>query len=169
LAAPSAALSRLAARRRPEEGALVLDAGDPFAYARFTDRLGQMSEVLLVDSYLRPTRLLELHTSGAITRVLVGRGPNEADRSSISLALSGVPQIQEVRVSDRVLDRFLIPAAGDVWHPGASVDGIGRKISVMARLSGDADAVSVRRMRSCGISGPAKREVEPQEESADEA
>ena len=123
-----------------EETALVLDPEDPFAYARFTERLGQMTDVLLVDPYFRLQQLLELHQTHSIRRLLIGARLEPGDRTSISLALAALPRIDEVRLSADIHDRFLIPQAGDVLHLGASVNGIGRKISVLVPLRGSAAA-----------------------------
>jgi hypothetical protein len=110
-----------------EDQALMLDSEDPFAYAQFAQRLGQMEDVLLVDPYFRPPQLIELASGGSVRRILIGMNLRDAELLPLSLALRGLPSVKEIRRTGEVHDRFLIPPSGDLWHLGASVNASGRR------------------------------------------
>jgi hypothetical protein len=75
-----------------EDQALMLDSEDPFAYAQFAQRLGQMEDVLLVDPYFRPPQLIELASGGSVRRILIGMNLRDAELLPLSLALRGLPR-----------------------------------------------------------------------------
>lgn len=116
---------------------VIIDPDNPFAYATVWSALAAQGPGLLVDPYLRLEQLADLHAFGAATRLLISptafAGPN--GRAVYERALTAFDGKLSVRLSRDLHDRYYLTDNGPVLMLGVSLNGIGRKISVLTTLS----------------------------------
>jgi hypothetical protein len=112
---------------------IVLDPEDPLSYAKLIGRIADVGDALLVDPFFGLDQLLVILQSTSVTRVLVGP---KTKTGTLAAALTSMtlPRNFTIRVSGEVHDRFIIPSAGAVDALGTSLNGVGRKFTVMATL-----------------------------------
>jgi hypothetical protein len=112
--------------------ALVLRQDDDFAIAMVMARIAEAGEAALVDPY----------------RILTGPSNEKSRLGAISSALAvlnpATIRIPAVRVTDVFHDRYLIPTKGPVWMLGTSLNGIGRKTSMMVQVSDEPAGQAIR-------------------------
>lgn len=116
---------------------IVLDPADPFAYAQALGLMSSVKNALLVEPYFRLDQLMDVAPFDNITRVLLGSRlkPREYDVLATGLAALPSGRKLEIRKVRDLHDRYLIPAeAGHVLMLGASLGGIGKKVSTMTTL-----------------------------------
>jgi hypothetical protein len=114
---------------------IVLDPTDPLSYAKVIGRIAEMGSALLVDPYFGLDQLLVVLQGTSVTRVLVGPKTNIGALATATASLV-LPREFIIRVSPQVHDRFVIPPAGGVDALGTSLNGVGRKFTVMTSLQG---------------------------------
>lgn len=118
---------------------LVLTPDDPFALARVMGRLADAGPAMLVDPYFGLDQLGPVAARTRITRVLVGDRAKAKERAELETAVPTLPVDRpfEVRVAPQKLhDRYLISDRGPgVQIIGTSLNGVGRVLTAMARLS----------------------------------
>ncbi len=117
---------------------VTLSPEDPIAYARAIERIASHDKALLVDPYFRLDDLLPVAMNTGVTRLLTSERGNDG-RKRVGAIGVGVQRLSlehpfEVRVTDSIHDRFVIPATGPVDSLGISIGGIGRRLSVMVRI-----------------------------------
>jgi hypothetical protein len=112
---------------------IVLDPKDPMSYAKLIGRIADVGDALLVDPFFGLDQLLVILQSTSVTRVLVGP---KTKTGTLAAALSSMalPREFAIRVSGEVHDRFIIPSSGPVDALGTSLNGVGKKFTVMATL-----------------------------------
>lgn len=116
---------------------VILGREDPLAYPILVGQLASAGSGLLVDPYLEVTHLHRIVVSTQLTRVLVSgharrRGEVEAMRAYLDSP--SVARRLEVRSSTELHDRVLLADQGDVMTLGTSLNGVGRKTTVLAPL-----------------------------------
>jgi hypothetical protein len=90
---------------------------------------------LLVEPYFRLQQLMDVAPFDNIVRVLVGSKLSQRDYELIATGLASLERTIEVRKAADLHDRYLIPAVeGSVMMLGASLGGIGKKVSTMTTL-----------------------------------
>lgn len=116
---------------------VVIDPENAFAYTTVWNALNDQGPGLLVDPYLRFEQLEDLHAYGAATRLLTSPKafPHSANKALYARALAAFDGNLEVRYSGDLHDRYYIADNGAVLMLGISLNGIGRKISVLTTLS----------------------------------
>jgi hypothetical protein len=125
---------------------IVLEAGDPFAYAQALGALSVAKNALLVEPYFRLEQLMDVAEFDNIERVLVGPGLNKRDLELLATGLSAVLESRqlEIRVARALHDRYLIPAVeGSVLMLGMSLGGIGKKVSTITTI-GEVSSTALR-------------------------
>lgn len=112
---------------------IVLDPKDPLSYAKLIGRIADVGDALLVDPFFGLDQLLIILQSTSVTRVLVGP---KTKTGTLAAALNSLtlPREFAIRVSGEVHDRFIIPKAGPVDALGTSLNGVGKKFTVMTTL-----------------------------------
>lgn len=125
---------------------IVLDPKNPFAYAQALGGLMHAKDALLVEPYFRLDQLMDIAELDNITRVLVGSRLKPREYEVLATGLAALPANRrlEVRKAPELHDRYLIPADdGGVLMLGASLGGIGKKVSTMTTL-GDVASRALR-------------------------
>lgn len=97
----------------------VLPADDPIAYAKVINAIAGRGKGMLVDPYFRLDDLPYVQHYTEIERLMVGP---RADVKGLAVAAETVQLGRpfEIRVSDEIHDRFVIPDSGPVDHLGQS-------------------------------------------------
>ena len=113
---------------------MYLGADDPLSYPLLVGTLAVAEAGLLVDPYLKVEQVAALHQHTRIDRLLIGIGKrHRRDHAAISTYLQGrtddVPV--EVRMSDQLHDRVFIEPGGSLSMLGTSINGVGRKATVL--------------------------------------
>jgi hypothetical protein len=117
---------------------VTLSPDDPVAYARVIERIAKHRNAMLVDAYFRLDDLLTLVQYTSVARILTSTRGKDGPSRVAGLA-TGVTQLKldrpfEIRTTDDIHDRFVIPRTGDVDSLGTSLTGVGKRLSVMVRL-----------------------------------
>lgn len=123
---------------------LVLEAGDSFAYAEVTVRLSNVGQATLVDPWLRVEQLLHVAQFTEVIRILVGQGVNQ-NQLKAAVGSLNLPRPFEVRVSPEVHDRYFVPKVGTVDVLGTSLNGVGKRPTILTPLD-VAGSNAVRRL-----------------------
>lgn len=111
---------------------MFLGADDPLSYPLLVGALATAESGLLVDPYLKVEHVVALHQHTRISRLLVGSGKQHRnDNAAISTYLEARDNQFEVRKSDQLHDRLLIEPDGKVSMLGTSMNGVGRKATVL--------------------------------------
>lgn len=113
---------------------LYLSSDDPLAYPLLVGALSEADSGLLVDPWLKAEHVVTLHEHTTINRLLVGRGDrHRSANAAISLYLDSTEKGEEVevRMSDELHDRLLITQDGAVSMLGTSLNGVGRKTTIL--------------------------------------
>jgi hypothetical protein len=120
---------------QPKE--ILLAAADEWVLRDIIRTVRNSGECLIVDPYCREPQLNELVRYTPVTRVLVG--PVVAGEGfDLTLGRVRPPRTLEVRVSDAIHDRHVIPDSGPVLAFGMSLNGIGgKKPTIVVTLSAD--------------------------------
>jgi hypothetical protein len=116
---------------------IVLRADNPFAYAQALEALSRHGDdCMLVEPYFRLEQLMDIAELDNITRVLTGPRGKRQEREVLAVGLAGLPEHREleVRVATSLHDRYLIPKNGAALMLGASLGGIGKKVSTLTTL-----------------------------------
>jgi hypothetical protein len=120
---------------QPKE--ILLAADDEWALRDIIRTVRNSGECLIVDPYCREPQLNELVRYTPVTRVLVGQAV-AGEGFDLTLGRVRPPRTLEVRVSDAIHDRHVIPDSGPVLAFGMSLNGIGgRKPTIVVTLSAD--------------------------------
>ena len=151
---------------------VLLGRDDPLAYPTLVGQLVQAGPGLLVDPYLELSHLHRIVMSTQLTRVLVsghGRRQREVEPMRTYLESPSLSRHVEVRASTALHDRVLLSDSGDVVTLGTSLNGVGRKTTVLAPIPSPARD-SLRReyedlWREAEIVGPARAANEDSTES----
>lgn len=119
-----------------QERMVILGSDDPLAYPTLIGRLSEMGPALLIDPYLKLDQLHHIVSHTGIDRVLVtGAAGHQKHRTAMSTYLQSVSaRAVEVRASTDLHDRLVIPTDGITLMLGASLDGVGRKTTVLSQL-----------------------------------
>lgn len=116
---------------------VVLSPENPFAYVQALNALASVEDALLVEPYFRLQQLIDIAELDNITRVLLS---NRVGQREIGLLASGIATLDkdraiEIRTATDLHDRYLIPSEeGMAMMLGASLGGIGRKVSTLTTL-----------------------------------
>lgn len=116
---------------------VVLSPDNPFAYAQALGGLSYAKEALLVEPYLRLDQLIDIAGLDNIVRVLVGGNLKSKEYELLATGLASLPEGRslEIRKAQSLHDRYLISKGeGQVLMLGASLGGIGKKVSTMTTL-----------------------------------
>lgn len=125
---------------------VVLNPDNPFAYAQALGGLSSVKQALLVEPYFRLDQLMDIAEFDNIVRVMVGSNLKTRDYDLLATGLSALPDGRsiEIRKATNLHDRYLIPAIdGNVVMLGASLGGIGKRVSTMTTL-GSVASVALR-------------------------
>jgi len=118
-------------------GVVVLGGEDPLAYPTLVGQLAAAGPGLLVDAYLKLPDLHTLVVSTQLTRLLVsGRQKNRSEIAALQTYIDN-PSLSrqiEIRASTQLHDRVLVADDGDVLTLGASLNGVGRKTTVLSPM-----------------------------------
>lgn len=116
---------------------VVLGGEDPLAYPTLVGLLAAAGPGLLVDAYLKLHDLHTLVVSTQLTRLLVsGRHQNSSEVAALQTYVDN-PSLSrrvEIRASTQLHDRVLVADDGDVLTLGASLNGVGRKTTVLSPM-----------------------------------
>jgi len=127
---------------------VALSPDDPVAYARVIERIARRGQGLLVDPFFRLDHLLHIVQHTSVSRLLTSRKgrDGEARASALAVALSrlNLERPFQVRVSEKIHDRFVIPRSGPVDMLGTSLSGVGKALSVLVEI-GEPAAGEIRR------------------------
>lgn len=116
---------------------VVLSPDNPFAYAQALGGLSSVKESLLVEPYFRLQQLIDIAEFDNIVRVMVGSKLKPHDYELLAFGLASLPAGRsiELRKATDLHDRYLIPAKdGHAVMLGASLGGLGKKVSTMTTL-----------------------------------
>ncbi len=116
---------------------VVFEPEDPLAYPLLVGQLANAGKGLLVDPYLKVGDLHRIAVSTQLTRLLVTGGPqNKRELAAIQTFLDS-PRLDrrvEVRSSKDLHDRVLVAEDGSVLTLGTSLNGVGRKLTVLSPI-----------------------------------
>ncbi|ULP48049.1 hypothetical protein [Mycolicibacter virginiensis] len=123
----------------------MLGGDDPLAWGSLVGAIAEVGECVVVDPYLKLEHLLVLAQFTSTTRVIMRRPAKENDLVPWRVCLASPDLNIEMRVADPKLlhDRYIVGDT-DVYTLGCSLNGVGRKPTTLAPLSGEvADQVRV--------------------------
>lgn len=125
---------------------VVINPQDKFAYAKVLAQFADAHDAMIVDPYFRFEQLLDIYDLPAIKRVLLrSSATKETDRAMIAKGLASIDRDLEIRRTDSLHDRYLIPSSGPVWMLGTSLNGVTKNISVLTPI-GEEAAREIRRL-----------------------
>lgn len=115
---------------------VVLGRDDPLGYPTLVGILAGAGAGLLVDPYLKLGDLHTIVVNTQLSRLLVlGKSNNLGEIASMQTYLQGsLPRQIEVRSSKELHDRILVAEDGGVFTVGASLNGIGRNMTVVSPM-----------------------------------
>lgn len=125
---------------------IVLAPTDPLAYARVIGAIAEAgAAAALVDPYFSIDVLLDVVQRTGVERVLTGPRP-EARLAALGTAVTAYQFNApfEVRITDEIHDRLVIPVSGPVRFIGTSLGGVGRRLAVSGQMSDDAVSAALR-------------------------
>jgi hypothetical protein len=122
-------------RQAASEGVLAVELrpGDPLAGAEVFMSIKNVGPCLIVDPYCREQQLLDLLRHTEASRLLRSKSAS----GDLTMLVQMAPRPFEVRETDFVHDRYVIPDAGPVLMLGVSLNGLGGKPSVLVTLPED--------------------------------
>ena len=120
---------------------LVLDPADELSYARLIGAIAEAGECLLVDGFFELGNFLDVVQRTRVTRVLVRPVGKSGRLEALQQAVEGYrfDRPFEIRSSDDIHDRFIVPEQGPMRLIGTSLNGVGRRLAVTARVSDQTD------------------------------
>jgi hypothetical protein len=166
------ALHRALEQESISEGTVVevlLEQDDPTSLARALDRIARKGPAMLVEPYFRLDQLLPVIQITEVTRVLCGSRTKAQEREALRLAVEGLRVVRpfEVRVSDDLHDRYVVPDAGPVMFIGSSLNGLGVHPTVLGELADTSDSVRSLYEDAWKVAQPlARAEPEPGDHSS---
>lgn len=114
---------------------VIIDPKKPFAYAQLMARISTLKTCLIVDPYLDKDELITLGRFTNVTRILTGDKDLKDKRHIFGVILNEAPHLQVRTVSQGVLhDRFAIPAHGEAYMLGSSLNSIAKRFGVVTTL-----------------------------------
>lgn len=115
----------------------MLGGDDPLAWGSLVGTIAEVGECVIVDPYLKLDHLLVLAQFTSTTRVIMRRPARESDLVPWRVCLASPDLNVEMRVADPKLlhDRYIVGET-DVYTLGCSLNGVGRKPTTLAPLSG---------------------------------
>lgn len=114
-----------------------LGADNPLSYPLLMRALATVESGLLIDPYLRVEQVDHLIQHTRIDRLLLESGSkHHPDRAAIATYLNGRRDSAkvEVRMSNQLHDRLLIEPGGKVSMLGTSMNGVGRKATILMTI-----------------------------------
>lgn len=128
-----------------DEIPLVVTPDDPLAYPKVIAQIATLENVMVVDPYVEASDLLLLAGEARVQRVLVSRKTGKKRLAALQavhsrLAAEAAP---EIRIAETLHDRFVV-GDGRLLTIGSSLNGVGRNLTVVTPLTGDA-AAALRR------------------------
>lgn len=118
-----------------ESEVVVLDASDSLAYTKLIGTLASYGPALLVDPYLGIDELDQITKGTSIDRVLVSaHSRRNKERALIAAYLTTLDSSRtlQARASSALHDRVIITNSGNVVTLGASLNGIGKKTTILS-------------------------------------
>lgn len=122
---------------REDVSVVVFEVEDPLAYPLLVGQLANAGDGLLIDPYLKLDDLHRIVVSTSLTRLLVTGVPQNAREVAAMQTYLDSPSLGrrvEVRSSMQLHDRVLIAADGSVLTLGTSLNGVGRKLTVLSPI-----------------------------------
>jgi hypothetical protein len=119
--------------------AIVLESGNPLAYAQLLGHIAESGDAYVIDPYLRMEQLYELMTTTSTGRVLVGSKLGKGDIAGIRSVVTATPDRIQVRQAGAGVlhDRFVIGELG-VHQFGTSMNSVGSNTTVLVQMPADA-------------------------------
>jgi hypothetical protein len=114
---------------------VVLLPTDELAYSRVLGAIAGMGASALIDPYLDVDALRDVVNFTGVTRILVGTDPARCAGVGVALRALGCESKVEARSSGEFHDRFVIGDDSGVAMLGTSLNGVGKRVTVMVRLS----------------------------------
>jgi hypothetical protein len=115
-------------------GVLVLEAGGEFAYQEVMARLAAHSEATLVDPFLSLEGLYHVIQLTEVTKILVSpKAPQKQLKAAVGS--TSLTRPLELRASSEVHDRLFVPLTGTIEMLGTSLNGVSKRLSLLAPLS----------------------------------
>jgi hypothetical protein len=151
----------------------VLGGDDPLAWGSLVGTIAEARACLIVDPYLKLEQLLDIAQFTGTARVLMRRPTKESELVAWRVCLASPDLNVEMRIADRqhLHDRFIVGETA-VYTLGCSLNGVGRKPTTLAPLTGDvADQIRVTVEgwwdAAEPIGDPPVAEAEPQPDGAE--
>lgn len=122
---------------REDVSVVVFEVEDPLAYPLLVGQLANAGNGLLVDPYLKLDDLHRIVVSTNLTRLLIsGVRQNQREVAAMQTYLDSpsLARPVEVRSSTELHDRVLIATDGSVLTLGTSLNGVGRKLTVLSPI-----------------------------------
>lgn len=119
----------------PSRLEVVVDPSDPLNYSTVLRVIADSGLGMLVDPWFGLDQLRDISVGTEINRVLMSpRG--EAPLHQLAVGLGALSEGSlEVRTSDALHDRMVIPDAGGVTTIGVSLNGVRKHVTVLSTLS----------------------------------
>lgn len=116
----------------------VLGGDDPLAWGSLVGTIAEVGECMIVDPYLKLDHLLVLAQFTRTSRVIMRRPAKEGDLVAWRVCLASPDLNIQMRVADPKLlhDRYIVGET-NVYTLGCSLNGVGRKPTTLAPLSGE--------------------------------
>jgi len=123
---------------------VLLGEEDPLAYGQVVANRAGLGPGLLIDAYLSDTVLADLLRVTSVNRILTstkGRKGKERAETLAALAFTNGVRPVSIRISNTLHDRFFIADSAEVVALGSSLNGVGKNLTTLAWISGDAGQV----------------------------
>lgn len=128
------------------DAAIVLDQDDPIAHARVIGEIAALGEAAVVDPFFNVQELIDVVQRTQVTRILTGTNDKNGRLAALKQALidNTFSRDVEIRVSNDFHDRFAIPKSGPVRMLGTSLNGVGKRLSVLIEMQEGTASDSIR-------------------------
>ncbi|MGD0862761.1 MAG: hypothetical protein ABSA21_08350 [Candidatus Limnocylindrales bacterium] len=127
--------------------AVVLKQDDEFALATVMAKIAEAGPAALIDPYLGAEEYFGLVRHTSVKRIITGdKNGDRLKALSAGRAYLGQNggEAAEIRVTNAFHDRYVIPEKGSIWMLGTSLNGVGKRTSMMVQVPDNPGGRAIR-------------------------
>jgi hypothetical protein len=126
--------------------AVVLKQDDSFALATVMAKIAEVGPAALIDPYIGAEQYFGLVRHTSVKRIITAdRGGDRLKALSAGRAYLGqAGDVAEIRVTNVFHDRYVIPEKGPIWMLGTSLNGVGKRTSMMVQVAENPGGRAIR-------------------------
>jgi hypothetical protein len=126
--------------------AVVLKQDDEFALATVMAKIADVGPAALIDPYLGAEQYFGLVRHTSVKRIITAdKGGDRVKALSAGRAYLGqAGEAVEIRLTNAFHDRYVIPEKGLIWMLGTSLNGVGKRTSMMVQIADSPGGRAIR-------------------------